>query len=141
MVKKPVEETFPYNKIGSWCNGDPFAIAFIYPKSKEKALHVFKGSWKTILQKIVEEYKLRPCLVYGYFYCRGQRRMVARVLYDEVNSNYSIYLSKSAIRGHKLGFYKKHWQLSIFRKGAEQVFEKRFRRPPRNWLKELDQYI
>ena len=135
-----VIKTFPYNKIGSWGRGDPFAVVFVYPRSNKRALHVFKGSWKTIEEKIVE-YGLRPCIVYADFHCRGQKRTVARVLYNERNSDYNIYLSKDCYKDNK-GFHRKHWHLIVFdRKNPCMVLERRFRRPPRNWLKELDKYV
>lgn len=136
-----VMKHFGYDKVGSWRRGDPFAVAYIYPKSNKKALHRFTGSWKTIEEKIVE-YGLRPCIVYAYFYCRGETRLVARVLYNEKNSNYNIYLHKDGYRDDNKGYHKKHWHLIVFdRKDPCIVLERRYRKPPRNWLNELNEYV
>jgi len=144
--KKAIIREFPYNKIGSYRRMDPYSIVFVYPRIGQN--YILKGSIIAIKEFIDE--KLTPCIAYYQFYHHGESRGYANVhLPDRPvkahnNLRVSAYLSSHAKTDDNLDFHRKHWKLSVYARDVTChgcLFKKRYRRPPRGWIKELDQFL
>jgi len=141
MAKETVTLEFPYEPIGSFRRFDPYVITYIYPKKGHKN-YVMKGGINTVREKM-DEMKLGPAVVHKVYYHHGTHWLSMEVSYNERKYPFNIYLMKWRSRSdsdHR--FHKKHWELSVHKKGTgENLFSKRYRRPPRGWIKELNQFL
>ena len=135
-MKTTITIDMPYNKVGSFRKVNPYTIAYVYSKNIEDN-YVIKGGSIDVKNKI-RELKLAPCIAHIHYYHHGKSRSLVDVMFSTV-AVLSIYISKSP-RNVDKQFNKKHWQLLVF-KNSRKVLEKRFRRPPRAWLQELNEFI
>lgn len=117
---------FPYNKIGSFTNNNPFTISFIYTKSKPKGF-IVKGGLndvkKFLKDNITEPYiEHRSCWRHG-----GHRTWIRFENFKSKIYIYDIYPSTGK---------KKYSQIKVDYTNIVAEF-KRF---PRKWIKQLDPF-
>jgi hypothetical protein len=166
MVKE-----FPYNKIGSYRLGNPFTIAFVYPRKGNGV--IVKGGYNDVKSYIKKEYPVS--LVYFNMYGRtngfhntAKCRTIIRVFgvpermnsWGRMRDNYCIsikksrpsyraieniedeWMSRKAVKGHRC--LVRVYESFINQGGASDeklVFEKELRRLPRCWMKELNPFV
>ncbi len=129
----PIKKEFPYDRIGSFTNMNPFVIDFIYPQMGLP--FIIKGGLKQVNKW------------YNGF---GPAAIIKRTLWCHgIHRGYWM--------GHKVFFYtRKPTQLKGHRKGrpcsfgwtimtqdkdGKSVELKTVRRMPRKWMKELNDYV
>jgi hypothetical protein len=123
-----VIKEFEYDKIGSWKNGNPFTICFVYTKNTSG---IIKGGAQQVEDFIKEDIKV-PCIAhYTYFY-RGQSRRSVCFENFKRDSVFFVYDWDSPGNGLDLHIPVLH----VLKINNEQV--KKIRRIPRKWMKELD---
>jgi hypothetical protein len=155
MSKLPIKKEFPYDKIRSWAEFNPFVICFIYPITGKP--FCVKGG----LQKI------RPWL--------EKNLTCSHVMYETIwrNGNNRTYHAKVNLKGEYTGGLNTHrkmkefyiaeysmdvnirvqdgWKMTVYRGGAgsrprgfgaprEYVVDKKLKRPPRCFPEEFVQY-
>jgi len=133
----PIEKEFEYNKIGSWYDGNPYTIAFCYPK--DFSPFIVKGGIIDVRSHIEKKMLGKAFLVYYTMFWKGKTRTIIDIYLG--NTKNSAYLRNRENLCNK----HQHYQLIVFLKNTNVSgtlsFEKWFRRPPRKWIKELNPYI
>jgi hypothetical protein len=136
-----IAKEFPYNKLGSYREANPFTIAFVYPQSGEAC--VVKGGLNDVKKYIDANY---PIAIINYtFFAKGINRGYYRVNGEKKGYHISFKKSRPSYRkeegmwGHpaKQGH---RCMVIIFGMGGN-CFEKEVRRLPRCWMKELNPYV
>lgn len=118
----PVKKEFPYDKIGSYINTNPYTIAFVYPKDSDA--FVLKGGSKDV-SGYLEKLDI-VAAVNKTFWKRGVQRNF--VIFYGINAMYS--------KDSKKGKYT-----LLFYKDKQRIEVKKVRRIPRKWPVELNQYV
>lgn len=107
-----------YTIIGSYRNGNPYSIYFIYPK--DESPFIIKGGAND-LEKWIERYKT-PAIVHITYWKHGFSRRVIQI----INVDRNIYTYKK----------KGKWLVSL---NGEVI--KTIKRIPRKWMKELNPFV
>ncbi|MFA7219033.1 MAG: hypothetical protein WC119_00710 [Synergistaceae bacterium] len=145
-----VKKEFPYNVIHSWRDGNPFTIAFVYPKKGEPFIvkggandvNPFLGTLKTPCIAHIGYWKGNKCRYNGIkffgfnsrykIYCQSRWPKENRKTYDDIG-NPIITKSVRNVFRHRLMVFDE--------RAIGEVFNKSFRHVPRKWIKELDQFL
>jgi hypothetical protein len=122
MMKLKVKEAFPWDKIGSYRNANPYSIYFVYPQNEKP--FIIKGGSKDC-ERFLKAHP-NPAIYYYSFWHKGKHRggwlthkfFISISRYD---SNYRL------VNGY------------ILSKGGQVI--KRVRRIPRKWIKEYDNFV
>jgi len=136
----PVKKEFDYNIIGSWKNGNPFTIFYVYPK--DDAPFIIKGGANDV-KKWMDKYNT-PCIYYYAYFHKGVHRggwcsNIKNVTDGDVNLYFSNEYKPRTTRDY--GEYRTgKIKIEVY-KNNERIFIKKVRRIPRSWIKELDKYI
>lgn len=118
----PVKKEFPYDKIGSYTDTNPYTIVFVYPKDSDP--FIVKGGSKNVL-KYLEQLSI-VCVANVTFWKHGVQRNLMR--FYGISALYS--------RFDKRGKYT-----LFFYKDGQRIEVKKMRRIPRKWPVELNQYV
>lgn len=131
----PVRKEFPYSKIGSWSRADGYTIAFVYPKGDTP--FVVKGGMQDVKRYIESKgfiYERRQAaIIYYAIFCRGSTRTITDII-GLKNDTFALikHINKSSKR--------KCYSLIVY-VDNQVVVNKPLRRPPRCWMRELNQFI
>ena len=153
-----VKAEIPWEKVRSFTDGNPWCIAFVYPR-KGKAF-VVKGGINQV-QEWVSASGIKRALVHYTMFGHNPNGHGGT---DKTNrSNIHVYTGSPTVKAfvHRIGIDRltdkkppknRRWQLTVFTtdgkphrpfsgEGSTLVLDKRLRRPPRCWPKELDQFV
>ena len=149
MQLLPVKAEFPYNPIGSYYNGNPYAIAFVYPQKGQA--YIVKGGLVDVEAFLIRQ--TEPCIVHIGYFAKGK----ARCTHTEIRGlspDYKAYISYPQYPRENEVYYDEDFHKivpvrNIMRrtvtvvdaKSRKTIFEKKLRKMPRKWMKELDQYV
>jgi hypothetical protein len=151
----PVKKEFPYDAMGSFVDGNPYTISFVYPQSGEP--FVLKGGCNDVRR----EYILinEPAIIHETYWFHGHSRLNVKLLNLP---KIDIFAKKDLIGDEFEGITKKiKW--IIYEKdfnlggpaGAYQLVQRScyrgtssgkytivlaMRRLPRKWIRELDRF-
>ena len=125
MNKLPVRKEFEYQPVGSWGDGNPFTIAFVYPKN-EKAFAV-KGGLNDV-KRYIKGLHI-PCIVHYPFFRNESVRFTSIEVYG-LKPEFRVFVESS------------RWPIDKqFMSYGKPVFQKKVRHLPRGWMKELDPFV
>lgn len=136
----PVRKEFPYDRIGSWHDGNPFTITYVYPQSEPP--FIIKGGYHDV-KAWLKSYN-KPCVCYRSMWYRGTERGVWDDNLKTFNKNISLYINpqyKKRTKEDSYGEYRTGKYIMSIYKDCELVLKKTIRRIPRSWIKELDAFI
>ena len=144
-----IAKEFPYNKLGSYREANPFTIAFVYPQSGEAC--VVKGGLNDVQKYVEANY---PIAIINYqFFHKGKHRGYYRFNGEKDGCHISFKKSAPSYRQQEynggFGYSAKQGHrcqvtVTCYEKGCKKEgkgFKKELRRLPRCWMKELDPYV
>jgi hypothetical protein len=130
MERFEVKFDWPYTRIGSWTNGNPYTIAFCYPI--ESKPYVLKGGCNNI-NKYLDSLK-EPTLVNKTFWHQGKTRYASYRFFGIKN----VYVDESYVKEHSRK--RNGWSIGIYeKKGKIEICH--LRRVPKAFPRELKRYI
>lgn len=119
-----------YNKIGSFINGNPYTISFIYPKDSDP--FVVKGGSNDVEMYLRDFNKIKiPYVKHDTYWRHGTHRR--RVTIENLGNGIKGYVS--GINKKRTGYFE-----IILNRSFQRIFRKEVKRIPRKWIKELDQF-
>ena len=150
-----VKQEIPWTKVRSYTDGNPWCIAFVYPR-KSKAF-VVKGGINQVKEWVKGQHLKRALIHYTMF---GKEvlthKSAHRSSVEILTGSPTVKAFISRIRTDRVTGKKapkdRRWQLLVFTtdgkphspfsgEGSRVVLDKRLRRPPRCWPKELDEFV
>ena len=119
-----------YNKIGSYTNGNPYSIWFIYPQKGKP--FIIKGGARSLDLWVERSFSdpSRLAIVNKTYWCHGEHRS----FWGGINMGY--YVQKLKSGKFEIYAYPKNRMFC----GVDWV-KKIVRKPPRKWLKDIDKYF
>lgn len=134
----PVLKEFPYDRKGSFRNGNPYVIVFCYCKDGNK--FVVKGGYNPVAE-FLSSYP-KPLFIHRTIWRHGVWTLTAGVSGKGWSPGWTIHIFRKKIRGHGLDFDRRGWEFAITRQWSNKTREAEFtrRRLPRQWMKELNEY-
>ena len=130
VPKKLPEINFPYDRVGSYRNGNPFVIAFCYCKNGEK--FVVKGG-HSVVDPYLQNYPV-PMIVHRTIWNNKHSRFTAGVSGRGWPSG-SVFIIRNFKRADKRG-----WTFKFFiHPSASFRAEFSRRRLPRRWMREFNE--
>lgn len=143
MEKFATRGNFFYNRIGSYSQMNPYMIAYVYPR--DEAPFIVKGGCNDV-DKVIKNYK-KPAVVHESYWQHGKARYVH---VKSINTGLELSIfpktqkrTKVSCGSYKIGTIMKlidNKQKDKYGHG-KTVLEKRIRRIPRSWIKEIDDYM
>ena len=136
----PVLRDFPYDRIGSFAQNNPYVIAFCYPRNhRYSGGFVVKGGMKDV-EKVLR--RQGPMLVEMTIWRHGLGRTIGPTLYNldasKPGRGLAYFWGEELRRDPKTRkSYYRRWRLSY--KGMKVL--PTFRRIPRKWIPEYDQLL
>lgn len=154
-----VKAEIPWTKVRSFTDGNPWCIAFVYPR-KDKAF-IVKGGFIQVQEWVKSNGIKRALIHYTMF---GHNNSIDGGFPVKTNrSSISVLTGSDTVKAYvrRIGLDRvtnkkppknRRWHLLVFTidgkphppvssEGSTMVLNKRFRRPPRCWPKELDQFV
>lgn len=132
MKKLQVKREFEYNKIGSWSEGNPYTIAFCYPKKSPP--FIVKGGLVNVRIYVEREALTESMIVHYTLFWHKKTR-----------TTFSIYLAKNFISAYlfeRINEKNKKQRYELKISNSCGLFTlKWFKRPPRRWIKELNPFV
>jgi len=129
-MKLAVYKEFPYSRVGSWAFANPYAIAYCYPKDRKP--FIVKGGLKDVYPYLAGlDF---PMVVHNSLWRQGKSRSFAYlhgVKELHLGYNFKRLSSRRTNRDPKFALRD--------RLTSENV--KTFRRIPRSWIREIDQFM
>lgn len=150
-MKIKVKKEIDYEPKNSYRLGNPYTIAFVYPKDGEP--YILKGGARDVNSEISKE--TRPSIIHETFFKDGESRNVDSI--KNLGSKYRAYFSLLSYPHENDGGYDSNFKKRILKKvrnvkrrtlivyetsdSANVVFTKTLRHIPRKWMKELNQFV
>jgi ribosomal protein L25 (general stress protein Ctc) len=139
-MKKLKEIDLGYTNGNRRFGREPYTIAFAYPRNHKPIL--VKGDADTVEEYLEKNY---PNCFYALNIHRNKRSWV---VFRAFVNGYDVYINKKDVNNSVDYSFesrkptKERHVLTVYnQKTREQVFKKQFRKMPRSWIKELDQFI
>jgi len=166
MSRLAVKKEFSWNKIGSWKNGDPYTITFVYPKNNKP--FALKGGANDVEGWLEDNMANVSYVAHHTWFCSTKPKKFwprtymplhrRRIRVNLVSDKYIADISKEAKRveigeGPHFGcmrykYLRDGYSLTVLKKdeskwrnrGEEIIGEKKFKRVPRCFPKELEEF-
>lgn len=130
MKKLQVRKDFEWSTIGSYRNGNPYTIIFVYPHPDFGIPYIIKGGSNDTDKYLNKVTLYVPAMVYKSWWWHGDSRGMWRL------KNVNAFI----IKNHWKKCPKKYTLRVDTGKLSGKIL-KHMRRIPRKWIKELDPYI
>lgn len=138
MSKLTVVKEFPYNPIHSFKDGNPFTIAFVYPKDGRP--FCLKGGANDVEKWLEKNMSDRNYLLHETWWRDKRSRSSIKIYLHR--KEYQAYIFRDTVHlplkdWPRETIMKQRGRKISVRKDGKTVFEKHVRRPPRCFPKEL----
>lgn len=116
---------------------DQFVTAFIYPRNDNAV--IVKGGEGNVMRYISDHW---PVSFAHFVFCRGTRKSITDYRVFGICRNFYCQVNNNEMRQCTNGRVKRRYQIEVYRHNSSSspiVFE--FRRMPRSWISELDEFV